>query len=147
VRRSSPYGKICASEMPAVSANIGGPVMIVEDDPDIREILTESLAALGFDVVTAAHGRDALTALARMIVLPSVILLDLMMPVMDGYGFLEERTKDAKLLSIPLAVITAGHGVDRERIGRRTPIVPKPFEMPVLLGVLRSLQAGAAVPA
>jgi CheY-like chemotaxis protein len=133
--------------MSADSKHLAGPVLIVEDDPDIREILTESLAAFGFDVVTAAHGRDALTVLERMAVLPSVILLDLMMPVMDGYGFIEERTKDAKLLSIPLAVITAGHGIDRDRIGRRTPIVPKPFEMPVLLGVLRSLQMGEARPA
>jgi CheY-like chemotaxis protein len=91
--------------------------------------------------VTAAHGRDALTMLGRMAVLPSAILLDLMMPVMDGYGFLEERMKDTTLESIPLAVITAGHGVDRRRIARETPIVPKPFEMPGLLRVLRALQA------
>ncbi|HMF40420.1 MAG TPA: response regulator [Polyangia bacterium] len=129
--------------MPAADAHIAGPVLIVDDDPDIREILAEALESFGFVVVTAAHGRDALAMLARMAVRPSVILLDLMMPVMDGYGFLEERTKDTKLESIPLAVITAGHGVDRGRIGPSTPIVPKPFEMPTLLRVLRALQVGA----
>lgn len=133
--------------MPAGGPHIAGPVLIVDDDPDIREILAEALENLGFEVVTAAHGRDALTMLACMAVLPSVILLDLMMPVMDGYGFLEERTRDTKLGSIPLAVITAGHGVDRARIGPATPIVPKPFEMPALERVLRSLQAGAEEPA
>ena len=133
--------------MPAGTATIVGPVLIVDDDPDIREVLAEALEAMGFAVVTAAHGRDALTMLGRMAVLPSVILLDLMMPVMDGYGFLEERTKHAKLESIPLAVITAGHGIDRVRIGRTTPIVPKPFQMPMLLRFLRSAQAGAERPA
>ena len=133
--------------MPEADAQIAGLVLIVDDDPDIREILAEALEAMDFQVVTAVHGRDALTMLRRMAILPSVILLDLMMPVMNGYGFLEERTKDTKLQSIPLAVITAGRGVDRGRIGPATPIVPKPFEMPVLLGVLRSLQAGAERPA
>jgi CheY-like chemotaxis protein len=112
--------------MPARNSSVTGPVLIVDDDMDIREILAETLADHGFEVVTAAHGRDA---------------LDLMMPVMDGYGFLEERMKDTTLESIPLAVITAGHGVDRRRIARETPIVPKPFEMPGLLRVLRALQA------
>jgi CheY-like chemotaxis protein len=126
--------------MTASDTIVPGPVLIIDDDPDIRETLTEALVDLGFEVVSAAHGRAALTMLARMTVRPSVILLDLMMPVMDGYGFLDERTKDTTLESIPLAVITAGHGVDRERIGLETPIIPKPFNMPVLLRVLQSLQ-------
>jgi CheY-like chemotaxis protein len=70
--------------MPARNSSVAGPVLIVDDDLDIREILAEALADLGFEVVTAAHGRDALTMLGRMAVLPSAILLDLMMPVMDG---------------------------------------------------------------
>jgi hypothetical protein len=55
--------------------------------------------------------------------------------------------KDRTLESIPLAVITAGHGVDRQRIGLETPIVRKPFEMPGLLRVLRALQAGGEMSA
>src|SRR5436190_18292101 len=115
LRRASPYGRMASMSvdpMPTGDGLTAGPVLIVDDDPDIREVLAEALEAMGFEVVTAAHGRDALMMLGRMAVLPAVILLDLMMPVLDGYGFLEERTKDAKLESIPLAVITAGHGVD-----------------------------------
>ena len=128
---------------PTDDARIDGPVLIVDDDPDIREVLAEALVDLGFEVVTAVHGRDALTLLARMAVPPSAILLDLMMPIMDGYGFLEERTKDGALRSIPLAIVTAGHGIDRARIGADTTIVRKPFDMDLLVRVLRSMQTGA----
>src|SRR5262245_21137897 len=118
----------CRFRMSAVDeSSADGPVLIVDDDPDIREVLAEALVDLGFEVVTAVHGRDALKLLQRMAIRPSAILLDLMMPVMDGYGFLEERTKDIALRSIPLAIVTAGHGIDHVRIGDGTPIVRKPF--------------------
>src|SRR5262245_13502457 len=133
--------------MPAANERIDGPVLIIDDDPDIREVLAEALSELGFEVVTAVHGRDALTVLTHMPVRPSAILLDLMMPVMDGYGFLEERTKDTTLRSIPLAIVTAGHAVDLDRIGVETTVVRKPFDLPVLVRVLRALQAGAEGPA
>jgi CheY-like chemotaxis protein len=124
-------------------ANGVGPVLLVDDDLDIREILPETLADMGFDVVTAANGLEALTMVGQMPVRPSVILLDLMMPVMDGYGFLEERTKKPELASIPLAIITAGHGIDRARIGDQAPIIWKPFDVPHLVSVLHKLRAGS----
>jgi CheY-like chemotaxis protein len=121
-----------------------GPILIVDDDFDIREILSETLEERGFEVVTAANGLDALKLVRSMAAPPSVILLDLMMPVMDGYGFVEERRKDAALSEIPVAIITAGHGVDRGRIGKEAPIVRKPFELPHLLGVIHDLGSRAA---
>jgi len=129
--------------MAAENAIGEGPVLIVDDDPDIREVLAEALADLGFEVVTAVHGRDALTMLAAMPVRPSAILLDLMMPIMDGYAFLEERTKDAAIREIPLAIVTAGHGIDRARIGADTTIIRKPFDMPALVRVLHTLRTAA----
>jgi len=120
-----------------------GPVLIVDDDLDIREALAETLKDRGFDVITAANGLEALKLIRRMTTHPSVILLDLMMPVMDGYGFLEECRKDPALASIPLAIVTAGHGVDRSRLGKGAPIVPKPFDVSQLLGVLHELGSGA----
>ena len=60
--------------------------------------------------------REALTLLRSLDAPPAAILLDLMMPVMDGYGFLEEHRKIPSLAVIPVAIITAGHGVDRSRI-------------------------------
>jgi CheY-like chemotaxis protein len=114
-------------------------VLIVDDDVDIREILAETLEEKGFDVSTAANGLDALRILRDERVRPSVILLDLMMPIMDGYGFLEQRRRDPALASIPLAIVTAGHGVDRTRLGEGLQIIPKPFDLPRLVGVLHTL--------
>ena len=119
-------------------------VLIVDDDVDIREILAETLGEAGFDVATAANGRDALAVVRDLSVRPSVILLDLMMPIMDGYGFLEQRRLDPTLASIPVAILTAGHGIDRERIGDGIPIVRKPFETQHLVGILHDLDSARA---
>jgi CheY-like chemotaxis protein len=69
-----------------------------------------------------------------------VILLDLMMPVMDGYGFLDQRSRDAALADIPVAVITAGHGVDQGRLGDDLEVLPKPIDVPRLLRTLQQLR-------
>ena len=121
-------------------------VLVVDDDLDIREALADTLHDRGFDVVTAANGLEALQLLQTMAVPPSVILLDLMMPVLDGYGFLAERQKHPELAAIPVAVITAGHGVDRHRVDDFPPVIPKPINVPKLFDILRQLQsAGGSV--
>ena len=93
-------------------------MLIVDDDVDIREILAETLTETGFDVRTACNGLEALAAVRRMKDRPAVILLDLMMPIMDGYGFLEQRERDPALASIPIAIVTAGYGVDRRGLAK-----------------------------
>jgi two-component system chemotaxis response regulator CheY len=120
-------------------------VLIVDDDPDIRDALGELLTARGYDVLSAANGREAL-ALARTD-RPAAVLLDLMMPVMDGYGFMEERAKDTTLTSIPVAIITAGTHVDRERVGKCTPVLAKPLDLRRLMDVLRGLFTAPPCPA
>jgi CheY-like chemotaxis protein len=84
----------------------GNTIMVVEDDDEIRDSLQQVLEDEGFGVVTAANGRHALDALAS-IEPPSLILLDLMMPEMDGYQFLDARARDANLGSIPVVVVSA----------------------------------------
>ena len=106
-------------------------------------ICTDILEDRGFSVMSAANGREALTLLRSLKAPPAVILLDLMMPILDGYGFLEEHRKDPSLAAIPVAIITAGHGVDRSRIDEVTPIVPKPINVPRLFGILDDLSASA----
>jgi len=118
-------------------------VLVVDDDLDIREALSDILDDRGFHVESAANGREALTLLRSLKAAPSVILLDLMMPVMDGYGFLEERRKDRSLAVIPVAIITAGHGVDRSRIDEVTPILAKPIDVKRLFRLLDDLCAAA----
>ena len=116
-------------------------IVLVEDDRDIREILAVTLEDEGFAVVTATNGLEALRIIRDLPKPPSVILLDLMMPVLDGYGFLAERRKDAALASIPVAVITASHGVDRRQVDTDTPIIAKPVDLPHLVSVLDQLGA------
>jgi CheY-like chemotaxis protein len=124
-----------------------GPILIVDDDVDIREVLTETLVGYGYEVAAAANGLDAIRLIGAMAVPPAAILLDLMMPTMDGYGFLEERRRHPQLKSIPVAVISAGRSVDEQRLDRGTPVVPKPFNLPKLLDVLHALTAKVHAPA
>jgi len=84
----------------------GRRVMVVEDDRDIRESLQDLLEIEGYAVTTAENGRDALERLRRMEA-PSVILLDLMMPVMSGDELLHVLRGDDALRSIPVLVVSA----------------------------------------
>ena len=104
-------------------------VLVVDDDLDIREALTDILEDRGFSVMSAANGREALALLAAGCS-PRGHPARSTMPIMDGYGFLEEHRKDASLAVIPVAIITAGNGVDRSRIDEVTSIVPKPINVP-----------------
>jgi CheY-like chemotaxis protein len=81
-------------------------VLVVDDDQAIRETLCELLADDGYRAVGAANGREALELL-RSGERPSIILLDLMMPVMDGFAFRTAQLADPALRAIPVAVITA----------------------------------------
>ncbi len=80
--------------------------MIVEDDPDTREMLERFLELEGFTVRSAANGQLALEALHADSE-PCVILLDLMMPVMNGWQFRAAQSCDPKLAQIPVVVVTA----------------------------------------
>jgi CheY-like chemotaxis protein len=109
-------------------------VLVVDDDADIRETLTEVLRGAGVEVVTAADGLEALRIL-RTGPAPCLVLLDLMMPIMDGYEFLEVQRADPVLAAIPTAVITAGYLVDSARTGD-VPLLRKPVGLRGLLAVI-----------
>jgi two-component system chemotaxis response regulator CheY len=81
-------------------------VLIVEDDEDLREMMAQILALEGFDTATATNGREALEYLKRDDA-PQLILLDLMMPVMDGWEFQRERSRDPVLAGVPVVVLSA----------------------------------------
>ncbi|HVJ89679.1 MAG TPA: response regulator [Labilithrix sp.] len=79
-------------------------VLIVEDDADIREILAEMLTASGYRVTSVSNGLEALQALARDT--PSVVVLDLMMPVMDGWELRQRMLADPALRDIPVIIMS-----------------------------------------
>jgi len=85
---------------------VSATVLIVEDDLDTREMLGRFLELEGYTVETAENGKRALERLGSGVG-ACVILLDLMMPVMDGWQFRREQKQDADIADIPLIVITA----------------------------------------
>jgi CheY-like chemotaxis protein len=92
--------------MDATSAENGQPILLVEDDHDTREVMKVLLEFEGYTVETAADGAEALGKL-RAGLKPCLILLDLMMPGMDGFQFMNEKRKDLKLSQIPV-IISSG---------------------------------------
>lgn len=88
-------------------------ILVVDDEMIICELLTDVLTEEGYQVVTAANGQEALDYL-RQNSPPCLILLDMMMPVMDGPAFRSRQRSDPALTEIPVIVMTAG--MSRERL-------------------------------
>ena len=86
---------------------------MVEDDTELRELLRRMLEKEGWTVVEAENGRAALDRVEQLV--PELILLDLMMPVMDGFEFLVELRKVDAWRSIPVVVVTAKDLTDQDR--------------------------------
>jgi two-component system, OmpR family, response regulator CpxR len=86
-------------------------VLVVDDDSGVRELLTRSLSFEGFDVMEATNGQDALTQL-RTGRRPGVIVLDLRMPVMDGWAFRIAQRADPRIARIPVVILS---GADAHR--------------------------------
>jgi CheY-like chemotaxis protein len=113
------------------------PVLIVDDDADIRQTLRDMLEAEGYSVDSAANGREGLKCL-RGKQLPCLVLLDLTMPVMDGFEFRDEQLRDPQLAAVPVVVITAGRRIEEERPTMDVPVLRKPFDLDQLLGLVRT---------
>jgi CheY-like chemotaxis protein len=99
------------------AADEASPVaLVVDDEPNARDMLRRGLEKAGWSVLEATNGREALTRLASSA--PHVILLDLMMPEMDGFEFLDEFRKNAAWRAIPVMVVTAKEltAEDRSRL-------------------------------
>jgi CheY-like chemotaxis protein len=112
-------------------------VLVVEDDFDLRDALVPILEYEGHRVVSAANGREALDRLHDMTP-PSLILLDLMMPVMNGQDFRAEQLRDPRLAGIPVVVVSA-HPKAEEQAARMGAIgcLKKPFDVADLIELVR----------
>ena len=111
-------------------------ILIVEDDPDIRNDLAEVLQEEGYRVVTAHHGGEAMERLQE-IPPPCLIVLDLMMPVMDGWTFRSEILKDPQLKDVPIIVLSGVADFHTEaRVLDAVAYVTKPFKLD---GILREI--------
>lgn len=113
----------------------GTTVLIVENDPDVREIVGEILGARGVHTMIAANGRDALDQLAVANARPDLILLDLTMPVMSGWDFLEAKAADPAIATIPVIVMSAAQELEPPR-GRWVDVMRKPVRLETLFATI-----------
>ena len=111
------------------------PILIVEDDADLREMMAQLLTLEGFRASTVANGREALEYL-NLGDKPDVILLDLMMPVMDGWEFRRQQQADMSLSKVPVIVLSA---LDQTRAAdvNAVAFLKKPLDFDRLLELVR----------
>ena len=118
-------------------------MLVIDDDFEIRLMLSLTFEQAGYSVVTAASGAEGLKA-ARL-TRPSVIVLDLMMPVMDGHAFRARQRADPELGGIPVIVVSAVHD-----LGQKTQhldaaaVFTKPFDFNALLEAVAQAGRGAS---
>jgi CheY-like chemotaxis protein len=110
-----------------------GPVLVVDDDDDIREIITLALATHGYRVITAVSGADCLRRIT--VERPCLILLDMMMPDLNGWDVCERLKLSPSSSSIPVVILTGNVRVEDERSGT-TPILHKPIQLDALVEVI-----------
>jgi CheY-like chemotaxis protein len=121
---------------PAIAAPV---VLVVDDEPEIRRLTERALTAEGYRVQTAANGQEAIRRLKESP--PDVILLDLNMPVMDGWQFCaaQRRLIDDRLAAIPVLLLTAAENARNEAAKlHAVGVLRKPFDFTVLLEAIRT---------
>jgi two-component system, OmpR family, response regulator CpxR len=109
------------------------PVLVVDDDPAIREMLRETIEGAGYPVYAAADGREALQVLETQTPTPGLIVLDLVMPVMSGEEMLRALRAVHALAAIPVAVVT---GTSASRPKGAAELIRKPLDLDALLRVV-----------
>lgn len=114
-------------------------ILVVEDDSDIRDSVVEVLEDEGYRVLSAADGHQALLVLEGLPEPPALILLDLMMPIMNGFQFREEQLKNPALASVPVVVVTADvNAKSKADTLRAAAFVQKPLKIQTLLDIIES---------
>jgi CheY-like chemotaxis protein len=114
---------------------VNGPILVVDDDDDVREVMTMALENSGYKVINAADGAQCLEILGR-VPRPCLILLDLMMPRMDGWQVCAELERRPELSEVPVVVLTGN--VRATVTGLKVAgFLRKPFDLATLLGVVR----------
>jgi CheY-like chemotaxis protein len=123
-------------------------IFIVEDEEMIRDSIIEFLDEQGYDAIGAVDGQDALDKLHRAEPRPCLILLDLMMPVMDGRSFREHQLQNPALAQIPVVVFSAYQDVARTASDMNAAgHLAKPLKLPDLLRTIQQYCDGAAAAA
>jgi CheY-like chemotaxis protein len=114
---------------------MGPRILVVDDDPDLRDMMERLLTGEGFDTDVASNGQDALDrAHANP---PRVIVLDMTMPVMDGWAFCAHQRHDAALAGIPVVVVSAVPQAWLRNVGAAAAL-QKPVQKDELVAAIRA---------
>jgi CheY-like chemotaxis protein len=123
-------------------------ILIVDDDPDVRLLLTTFLTFKGYEPVSVANGQEAIHHLQHSQPCPQLIVLDQMMPVMDGAAFRHAQQQDPALASIPIVVLSGAEDIEEQApLLDAAAYLSKPIDFPALLSVVdhygaRAMQRG-----
>jgi two-component system, cell cycle response regulator DivK len=113
-------------------------ILVVEDQPDNRQIIRDMLAPTGYEITEVGNGEEALAAIAKQ--RPDLVLMDIQLPVMDGYEATRRIKADPALRSIPIIAVTS-YALSGEETKARSAgcdeYVPKPFSPRQLLAKIR----------
>jgi CheY-like chemotaxis protein len=118
-------------------------VLVVEDEESIGEVIVDVLGDEGYEVRRARNGREALDVLRKW--MPALIVLDLMMPIMDGRAFREEQRRQPAIADVPVVLISGSREVEAKgvEIGA-VAAIEKPFDIESLLSVVSRVTQQAA---
>ena len=127
-----------------MSVGGGRTILLVEDDPDVRDSLQDILEDEGFDVVPASNGKQAIDFLtlhdpSRAEVV-DLVILDLLMPMVSGWEVLQHMSADRRLVDVPVIVLSA---IVTPRPARAQGFVRKPFSVEAFVGEIRGVLDGA----
>ncbi|MDR1941752.1 MAG: response regulator [Endomicrobium sp.] len=115
-------------------------VLVVDDEPSLRDMLEDILSIAGYKVITACDGKDAL--LKVFLEKPDIVLLDCSMPEMDGYEVITHLRKEPKFMNLPIIMLTASEGESAEIKGFTSgtdDYMTKPFKAPILLARIKNM--------
>jgi len=121
-------------------------ILVVEDDPDLRTILRMQLLSQDFDVVEACNGAEGYAAVQEQT--PDCVILDLMMPVMDGFGFLKRTRCIMEMTDVPILILTASEDERNKVRGfqyQADSYMKKPYDLDELTNEVKRLLAVASI--
>ena len=110
------------------------PVLIVDDDPDVRRMIQLLLTTSGYETMSAANGAEALQRIREC--RPCVVLLDMMMPVMDGFEFRRLQLSDPRISDVPVICLTGHYEPIQVTAQLNAPCLQKPPFFPQILDAI-----------
>jgi CheY-like chemotaxis protein len=117
--------------------NKGSYILVVDDDADLRQNMADVLEDEGYATRVAGSGREALSILKKTPQIPRLILLDLLMPDMNGWQFCHEQRADHRLIDVPVLVVTANRNLGPDPPGND--VLLKPFRLEEILQKVKRL--------